>query len=158
MQDPRHSDTGNSNGRYLGKQYFSCEDKHGLFLSLEAIKQPPHSYLALQDALPYSRGALLEFVFKCKYRGHSHRKMYMLQKMPDMVSPDEVAPLTEEECILLDAIGPNDADRYTVYSTPGKLAWGVGLKVGDIVLAQIAGRNAFSLSPGQESNKPCNLQ
>ncbi len=38
-----------------------------------------------------------------------------------------MAPLTEEDRIL-DAISSAD-DRYTVYSTPGKLAWGgVGLK------------------------------
>jgi hypothetical protein len=32
-------------------------------------------------------------------------------------------------------------DRYAVYSTLGKLEWGVGLKVGDAVLAQLPGRN-----------------
>ena len=144
MQDPHHSGAGTTNGSYAGKQYFSCEDKHGLFLSLEAIEQPPHSYLALQDVSPYPRGALLEFVFNGNYRGHSHKShdVYMLQNMSDLVSSDNVAPLTEEECLILDAIGPgikDDADRYTVYSTPGKLAWGVGLKVGDIVLAQLPG-------------------
>ncbi len=31
----------------------------------------------------------------------------------------------------------SDADRYEVYSTPGKLEWGKSLKVGDNVLARL---------------------
>ena len=52
------------------------------------------------------------------------------------VPSDEVAALTKEECRVLDAID-FAADRYTVYSTPGKVAWGLGLKVGDTVLARL---------------------
>jgi hypothetical protein len=51
-----------------------------------------------------------------------------------------LAPLTEDECRILDAIFFSD-DRYAVYSTPGKLEWGVGLKVGETVLAQLPGGN-----------------
>ena len=40
-----------------------------------------------------------------------------------------MAALSEEECVVLDGIG-SYADCYTVYSTPGKLKWGCGLKVG----------------------------
>ena len=65
---------------------------------------------------------------------HTHRLLYLQSSLS--LSSDEVAALTEEECHILDAI-LYDADRYTVYSTPGKLAWGVGLKVGDIVLARL---------------------
>ena len=44
-----------------------------------------------------------------------------------------MAPLTEEECKILDGI----ATPYTVYSIPGLLAWGVRLEVGDTVLARL---------------------
>ena len=69
-----------------------------------------------------------------RYSGHSHCRLCYMH--PLSASSDEVAPLTEEECRVLDAIDSPD-DRYTVYSTPGKLAWGVGLKVGDTVLARL---------------------
>ena len=49
----------------------------------------------------------------------------------------DLAGLTEEECVLLDAVGYDDGARYAVYSTPGKLQWGVGLQVGDTVLARL---------------------
>ena len=69
-------------------------------------------------------------------------------------SADEVAPLTEEECVILDGIGEYD-DRYTVYHTPGRLAWGVGLKVGDTVLARLPDRNAsgYESSAGVQQNQ-----
>ncbi len=42
------------------------------------------------------------------------------------------------ECYILDAIR-FDADRYEVFSTPGKLEWWRSLKVGDPVLARLPG-------------------
>ena len=42
--------------------------------------------------------------------------------------------------MILDAI-PNSAARFAEYSTPGKLEWGVGLKVGDTVLARLPDSN-----------------
>ena len=56
------------------------------------------------------------------------------------VGDSDLVPLTEEECVILDGI-PNNAARFAVYSTPGKLEWGVGLKVGDTVLAQLPDSN-----------------
>ena len=70
------------------------------------------------------------------YQGHSHLWYTMLEP----IFTESLAPLTKSECKLLDAVAPgftDDADRHTIYSTPGKLAWGVGLKVGDSVLAQL---------------------
>jgi hypothetical protein len=49
--------------------------------------------------------------------------------------------------MLLDAIPSND-DCYAVYSTPGKLEWGAGLKVGDTVLAQLPDRSGQGSSVG----------
>ena len=147
MQDPQYHGCGDTDGIYEKKRYFSCQDNNGLFLSLAALKQPvtshrpsqsllPHSYLLLKDTPPYSRGALIELSTHDRFRGHAHLWYTEITS----VTSDSVAPLTEEECVLLDAIGPGneeDADRYSVYNTPGKLAWGVGLKVGDTVMAQL---------------------
>ena len=93
----------------------------------------PHSYILLRDT---SRGCLLELRRDGFYYFHSHRpilKSYSLR-----CSPHEVAALSKEECLILDGIH-SEADRYTVYSTPGKLKWGCGLKVGDTVLARLPG-------------------
>ncbi len=61
-----------------------------------------------------------------------------------------MAALTEEECRILDTVD-DDADLYTVYSTPGKLAWGLGLKVGDTVLARLPPKGAPSDGGQQDS-------
>ena len=94
----------------------------------------------LEEALPYSRGALVRLTHNNKYYGHSH---LWVREMTH-VSIDKLAPLTSKECALLDAIGPgsSDEERYAVHSTPGRLAWGVGLKVGDTVLARLPGKEA----------------
>jgi hypothetical protein len=64
---------------------------------------------------------------------------------PVLVEPVEVAPLTKLECSILDAI-ESPADRYTAYVTPGKLAWGARLKVGDTVLARLPLKGGRGLS------------
>ena len=78
------------------------------------------------------------------YEDHSHFTVYVPISPPpnraDGARDSDLAPLTEEECVILDAIS-NRAARYAVYSTPGKLEWGVGLKVGDTVLAQLPNSN-----------------
>lgn len=75
--------------------------------------------------------------------GHSHHHDIYTSDLPIVPVIGEVRTLTEEECYLLDAIKNNDY-RYTVYNTPGKLIWGVGLKVGDNVLAQLPNRENFA--------------
>ena len=81
-----------------------------------------HSFLLLKDKPP---GSLVVG----SYCGHTHLWYARLESVD--LSANEVVPLTEDECVLLDAIGNRtDAevgDCYTVYNTPGKLAWGVGL-------------------------------
>ena len=69
------------------------------------------------------------------YESHTHSLRSFPQRNRT-VGDSDLAPLTEEECVILDAI-PNEATRFAVYSTPGKLEWGVGLKVGDTVLARL---------------------
>ena len=68
---------------------------------------------------------------------HSHVPSYLRTRVT--VGDSDLAPLTEEECVILDAL-PNSA-RFAVYSTPGKLEWGVGLKEGDTVLARLPDSN-----------------
>ena len=63
------------------------------------------------------------------------------------MSDTDLAPLTDEQCLILDTIG-SPAARYAVYSTPGKLEWGVGLKVGDTVLARLPDRSGRGSSLG----------
>ena len=87
----------------------------------------------------------MELGYDGRYRCHSHLLDDLAISIS--VSSDEVAPLTEEECRILDAID-SDADRYTVYSTPGKLAWGLGLNVGDTVLARLPPQGGRGSSGG----------
>ena len=98
-----------------------------------------HSYLVLRDQREgYSRGDLVEWS-EDGYEYHSHSIVF--PPPPNRtVGDSDLAPLTEEECVILDAI-PICAARFAVYSTPGKLEWGVGLKVGDTVLARLPDSN-----------------
>ena len=110
---------------------------------------PSHSYLVLKNKLVYPQGSLVELK-NDSYYGHSH--LWYTSLTAAFFSPDELAPLTEEECGLLDAIGDEgyaEAHRYAIYSTPGKLAWGTRLKVGDNVLATLP----KSISSGGESQE-----
>jgi hypothetical protein len=116
---------------------------------------PPHSYILLKDAQDgnHRRGKLVE-MGENRYTNHFH-SWYRKCTNPTKPSADsdEVAPLTDEECRILDAID-TDADRYTVYSTPGKLAWGMGLKVGDTVLAKLPSKNGCgSSADGSEEHQ-----
>ena len=137
-----------TDGVYAGSRYFSCRENHGLFVSIAELWVPldplAHSYLLLEDSAPYSRGAVMVLgPHKDSYKEHSH--LWDLNDTTIYCNSDEVAPLTEEECVLLDGI-EDCADRHTVYSTPGRLAWGVGLKVGDDVLARLPGREEHAAS------------
>ena len=85
----------------------------------------------------YNRGALMEEnIYEEGYGGHSH--LWGVDDSSINLNDEEIASLTEEQCRLLDAI-EEDADRYAVYNCPGKLVWGVGLKVEDVVLARLPG-------------------
>jgi hypothetical protein len=107
-----------------------------------------HSYVLLRDkGEGYPCGQLVELDSDSKYAPHFHSK-YTQVVDPISADSDEVAPLTEEECRILDAIG-SPADRYTVYSTPEKLAWGMRLKVGDTVLARLPPRGLRVTSGGR---------
>ena len=109
----------------------------------------PHSYILLKTTPPCRSGELLELRGD-GYHLHTHSVEFPLG--PCHPSSDEVAPLTEEECVLLDGIR-DCADRYTVYSTPGRLAWGVELKVGDTVLARLPYRSGRGSSADGEQNQ-----
>ena len=109
----------------------------------------PHSYILLKNTPPYSRGELLQ-LGEYGYDAHDHVRFISTSLSMTRPGADKIAPLTEEKCVLLDGIR-NCADRYTVYSTPGRLAWGLGLKVGDYVLARLPDR--FSSSAGGQQNQ-----
>lgn len=110
---------------------------------------PPHSYIVLKDKPSYPCGSLVKLRNASRYHKHSHQPVTLSFVLADPISlvSGEVAPLTEKECHLLDAT-LSENNCYTVYSTPGKLAWGVGLKVGDTVLAQIPNKNDCGSSGG----------
>ena len=91
-------------------------------------------YLLLKDkSKEYPHGILLE-PFEggegkyCKYNEFCEQTI--------SCTSSEVVQLSPTECRLLDAIY-SPADRCTEYFCPGKLPWGVSLKVGDTVLAQL---------------------
>jgi hypothetical protein len=110
---------------------------------------PPHSYLVLKEGNGrYRRGELVKAeVQSHRYQHHTH---YLIPLNWRGSIPDSnLAPLTEEACIILDSISNYDS-RYAVYSTPGKLEWGVGLKVGDTVLAQLPGRSGHGPLNGRQ--------
>ena len=100
-----------------------------------------HSYLVLRDQREgYRRGDLVEWS-EGGYVYHSHDIIQPGRHIKTLTVRDsDLAPLTEEECVILDAI-PDIAAHFAVYSTPGKLEWGVGLKVGDTVLARLPDSN-----------------
>ena len=94
----------------------------------------PHSYLVLRDhGEGYPQGALVTLQGN-GYRRHSHDLLFI--SPPIRIAAGDLAGLTEEECLLLDSVY-DAAARYAVYSTPGRLQWGVGLQVGDTVLARL---------------------
>ena len=106
-----------------------------------------HSYIVLRDQKKkFKRGALVELLSDGRHHYHSHR---MVIFQDTRIADSDLAPLDEEQCVFLDDIGSVDV-RYTVYSTPGLLEWGVGLKVGDTVLAQLPKRSGRGSSGGDQ--------
>ncbi len=124
----------------------NCGPPHPLILQLQIMASrksapPAHSYILLKDkGVGCLRGKLVELKQDGRYSAHSH--WLLLHHISISLRSAEVAPLSKNECHILDAI-PYDDVRYTVYSTPGKLAWGVGLKVGDTVLARLPPKSLF---------------
>ena len=110
-------------------------------LSMAGLSHSSCSYLVLRDQREgYCRGDLVEWS-EDGYKYHSHFGFSLSNRtVGDSYLAHSLAPLTEEECVILDAL-PNSVARFTVYSTPGKLEWGVGLKVGDTVLARLPNSN-----------------
>ena len=99
------------------------------------MDNPPQvdtKYILLQDKGNfYPRGRLVKLDSDGSYTGYDHSSWNRLS-----AGSGEVAALTEEECCILNVISIYE-ERYEVFSTPGKLAWGVGLRVGDAVLAKL---------------------
>ena len=110
-----------------------------------------HSYIVLRDTQVFSRGTIVErdSSGRCSYHGHHFKRISFF---PTCLSAQDVAPLTEEECVILGGIG-GIATRYTVYSTPGLLTWGVGLKVGDTVLARLPDKSGRGHSAGAQQDQ-----
>ena len=100
---------------------------------MAATTTTAHSYLVLRDNGKYfPQGALATVEDGNECRPHSHFRFFP-PFSPISIPSGDLAGLTEEECVLLDDVNA----RYAVYSTPGKLQWGVGLQVGDTVLARL---------------------
>ena len=97
-----------------------------------------HSYLVLRDQRRegYLRGDLVEW----SEDGYEYHSLPLFPPLNRTVGDSDLAHLTKEECVILDGIHDR-ASRFAVYSTPGKLEWGVGLKVGDTVLARLPDSN-----------------
>ncbi len=62
------------------------------------------------------------------YERHAHTRFYIRARTIRCDKDGDVVPLREVECYLLYDI-VSDADRYGVYSTPGKLEWGRSLSM-----------------------------
>ena len=111
-----------------------------------------HSYIVLKQTKQFIRGSLVRLDSSGHYRQHLH---YLPPPPPPQGTPtlsaQDVAPLTEEECILLDCMV--SAAAYTVFSTPGLLTWGVGLKVGDTVLARLPDKSGRGHSAGAQQDQ-----
>ena len=97
-----------------------------------------HSCILLKDGDRLRRGTLLQLLHDDSYCCHTHTSNAALSTI--RCSTNDVAALSKEECVVLDGIG-SAANRYTFYSTPGKLKWGSGLKVGDTVLVRVSVMN-----------------
>ena len=111
----------------------------------------PHSYLVLRDhGKLFPRGSLVTLEGN-EYRLHTHSLLPLLTSIP--IPAGDLAVLTEKECVLLDAVDADEAARYAVYSTPGKLQWGVGLQVGDTVLARLPERRREERGSGRGSTQ-----
>ena len=110
-----------------------------------------HSYIVLRNTQGFRRGEIVERDSRGLYNYHGHH-LVRISSFPQRLSAQDVAPLTEEECKILDGIGDR-ATRYTVYSTPGLLAWGVGLKVGDTVLARLPDKSGRGHSAGAQQDQ-----
>ena len=107
-----------------------------------------HSYIVLRHQNEsFRRGILVELGSDGRYHYHSHRVRPTYWTDDTRIAESDLAPLDEEQCVILDGIGSVDV-CYTVYSTPGLLEWGVGLKVGDTVLAQLPNRSGRGSSGG----------
>ena len=108
-----------------------------------------HSYIVLRDQQYelFGRGLLVELGSDGKHYPHSHNNSAL--DISTRITASDLAPLDEEQCAILDGIHSNDV-RYTVYSTPGQLEWGVGLKVGDTVLAQLPDKRGCGSSGGDK--------
>ena len=107
-----------------------------------------NSYIVLRHQEQWCRrGALVKLRSDGRHYLHSHRLPF--QKPPTRIADSDLAPLDEEQCVILNCINSDDV-RYTVYSTPGLLEWGVGLKVGDTVLAQLPDRSGRGTSGGDQ--------
>ena len=108
-----------------------------------------HSYIVLRHQKEsYRRGELVELRSDGRHHLHAHER-FLLKHTTIRIADSDLAPLDEEQCVILDGIGSDDV-RYTVYSTPGLLEWGVGLKVGDTVLAQLPDRSGRGSSGGDQ--------
>ena len=105
-----------------------------------------HSYIVLRHQEDsFRRGALVELGSDGRHKIHLHN--FYFPGLPTRIADSDLAPLDEEQCVILDGIGSNDV-CYTVYSTPRLLEWGVGLKMGDTVLAQLPNRSGRGSSGG----------
>ena len=105
-----------------------------------------HSYLVLRDQRECYRGSLVRLEHGNHYATHSH-VLATKHRHSVAISSRDLAPLTKKECIILDAVA-SDSTRYVLHSTPGKLKWAAGLKVGDTVLAQLPDRSGRGLPGG----------
>ena len=108
-----------------------------------------HSYIVLRHQNErFKRGTLVKLESNGRHYFHSHGPFASLV-VHTRIADSDLVPFDEEKCFILDAIGSDDV-RYTVYSTPGLLEWGVRLKVGDTVLAQLPNESGRGSSGGDQ--------
>ena len=101
-----------------------------------ASKSSKYSILLKDKAPGFPPGRIVKLESDGRYSPQSSIWKMPYVEQPISLLSDEITPLTTEEYHILDSV-PHAVDRFAVYSTPGKLAWGLGLQLGDVVLARL---------------------
>ena len=110
-----------------------------------------HSYIVLRETQGFSCGDIVARNSSGHHRYHGHNSRRRSETSnPPRLSTKNMTPLTEEECLILDAID-DLSNRYK--ATSGLLKWGVGLKVGDTVLARLPDKSGRGYSAGAQQDQ-----
>ena len=105
------------------------------------MERKPFCYMLLKKDSIYTRGTLL---VRDEESAENYRKLNNARHTAVVsFKSNEIMPVSREEYELLGSIDSPD-ECYSTYFTPGKLAWGLALKVGDCVHVRLPDRKKRS--------------